>query len=619
MRTGRIISISLVLLLGLAGWCAAGWFDWSDRRIVVVTGTSSVKGESERRHAESVARQTSAWLDELGLGHKRLTDDEVTPWRLRGARAVILPYNPYPSRKELKAFESVIKSGGILLVFYGMEPGLAELMQVRLSPFRRAPDGQSWSSFSFDSSALPGLPDTVSQSSRHLVPVFPDSGAARIIARWNDRRGQPTADPAWVKSPAGFWMSHILQPGDDGNIKQMLLAMLATALPDSWQTAADALLSQTRPFGEFSTLKQAASSLGLALPAVPSAVKSGGPEAYRLAKATRAELTRHYARHQAALLPSAIRAIWLDEQTMAGPDSWPAVAASLASNRMNLAFAHVGHSFSLRVSGDLFPPSTGTGGAPVAIHAWMPCLNIEGTDAGELDRLRSENRLQVSVTGEVLPWLCPSHPGNRELLAKSAGTLARSGAFSGIHLDYIRLRNSSACFCEGCRSRFEQSLGYALAEWPADVRAGLLADKYRRWRADQVTACVKAARDAVKAVNPALTVSAAVYAATPACFATVGQDWPRWLDQEILDFACPMNYTSDLATFTKHLESYSALPAASRIIPGIGVSSSLSRLEADQAVAQAALVQRAGFTGFALFEFTSGVERDVLPYLKVMK
>ncbi|MEI6787756.1 MAG: family 10 glycosylhydrolase [bacterium] len=617
MSPKRTLWISALILFSLSGVCGAGWLDFDARHIVIVRGTTSIKDSSERALANSLATQTGAWLDEVGLHHKFLTDDEVSPWRLWGARVVILPYNPAPTRLELKAFQSVIRSGGILLVFYGMDPDLASLMQVKLTPYRRAEARQSWKGFVFDQSALPGLPEIVHQSSDHLVPAVPDSGNARIIARWLDHRGQPTTEPAWVKSPSGFWMSHILQPGNDEDKKQMLLAMLATVIPDAWQKAAAQQLSEERPFGDYASLQEAEKALNPTGTLIRPASKKGGPDAALQAKVFLSDLTRRYAALPAQAPSLKIRGIWLNDSDLTDSTSWPIIEASLGSNRINTAFVRVGNSLALRQFRDLFPPSIipKKNAHPVTLHAWLSCLSLETATGEQLSRLRAENRLQVSDTGVILPWLCPSHPANRLLLTETAATLARSGNFSGVHLDYIRYKNSSACFCKGCREQFEQGIGHVVEPWPAMALTGA----YQKWRAGQITACVKAARDAVKAVNPNITVSAAVYGATPSCFFSVGQDWPTWLDSGLLDFACPMIYTSDLNTFANTLKFQSGLSSAGRIIPGLGVSSSLSRLSADQAVAQAFLVQRAGFPGYVIFEFTSGVERDVLPFLKIMK
>ncbi len=621
MNPKRIVWISALILLSLSGLCGAGWLDFDTRHIVIVRGTTSIKDNSEQALANSLATQTGAWLDELGIPHKFLTDDEVSPWRLWGARAVILPYNPAPTRLELKAFQSVIRSGGILLVFYGMDPDLAALMQVKLNPYRRAEAGQSWKGFLFDQSALPGLPERIHQSSDHLVPATPNTGASQIIARWLDSRGQPTSEPAWVKSPAGFWMSHILQPGNDEDKKQMLLAMLATVIPDAWQKATTRLLSPERPFGNYASLQEAEKALNPTGTLIRPTSKKEGPDATLEAKVFLAELTRRYAALPAQAPPAKIRGIWLNDSDLVEPVSWPALESSLASNRINTTFIRAGNTLALRKFGDLFQPSIipKKSVRPVALHAWLTCLSLETATPEQLTRLRTENRLQVSDTRVVLPWLCPSHPANRQLLAEAAATLARSGSFSGVHLDYIRYKNSSACFCNGCREQFEQSIGHIVEPWPAMARTGTLTRTYQKWRAGQITACVKAARDAVKTVNPKIRVSAAVYGATPSCFFSVGQDWPAWLDVGLLDFACPMIYTSDLTSFAATLKFQSGLSSASRIIPGLGVSSSLSRLSADQAVAQAFLAQRAGFSGYVIFEFTSGVERDVLPFLKIMK
>lgn len=621
MNPKRTLWISALILFSLSKYGTAGWFDTSARHIVIVRGTTSIKDSSERALANSLATQTGAWLDEIGLHHKFLTDDEVSPWRLWGARAVILPYNPAPTRLELKAFQSVIRSGGILLVFYGMDPDLASLMQVKLTPYRRAEARQSWKGFVFDQSALPGLPELVHQSSDHLVPAVPDSGTARIIARWLDPRGQPTTEPAWVKSPSGFWMSHILQPGNDEDKKQMLLAMLATVIPDAWQKAAAQQLSADRPFGDYASLQEAEKVLNPTGTLIRPSSKNESPEAYLQANAFLAGLTQRYASLPVLTPPLKIRGIWLNDSDLTEPVCWPHMEASLAENGINTAFVRVGHSLALRDLRVFTPPSVTPGKVVprATLHAWLSCLCLETATEEQLTRLRAENRLQVSDTGVILPWLCPSHPANRLLLAGTAATLARNGYFSGVHLDYIRYKNSSACFCNGCRKQFEQGIGHTVDPWPAMARTGALTAAYQKWRAGQITACVETARTAIKAVNPEITISAAVYGATPSCFFSVGQDWPAWLDAGLLDFACPMIYTSDLKTFADTLKFQSGLSSASRIIPGLGVSSSLSRLSADQAVAQALLVQRAGFSGYVVFEFTSGVEQDVLPFLKLMK
>ena len=584
----------------MAGLCMASWFDWGSRQIIVVRGTTSLATPNERAFAAKLARQTDDWLNELGLRHRLLDDDEVTPWSVLGTHAVILPYNPTLSASELKAFQSVIRKGGILIVCYGMDPNLAALMEVKLGSYRTATTNQCWNAFRFDQTVLPGLPALVRQSSDHLVPVYPASGAAQIIAYWTDERGNPTLEPAWAKSPGGFWMSHVLLSGDEENIKRMVLAMLAPVIPDVWETAANQLLSPQQPFGDYATLKAAQQDLGGSIP--PKA--HSGPSAYESALAARNAITLRYA-HRRSLSPAPeIRGIWVNGSV----EAWPRRADTLRRHGINTAFFHAGNPLAITGVPALETPS-------MSLHAWLTCMDIGTATPAQLALLRQERRLQVSDTGETLPWLCPSHPANRKLLADTVSSLAKNRGLGGIHLDYIRYNSSHACYCEGCRRRFELGLGHAIEHWPDDVTAGAFAAPYRQWRAGQVTACVTAARDAIRAANPALKLSAAVYGATPACFASVGQDWPGWIDQGIVDFVCPMDYTQDLNAYRELLATQASLPHASRIIPGVGVAASLSRLTADQTIAELLQIQHAGFPGFALFELTPHVEEDVLPYL----
>jgi len=601
----------------MTGLCGAGWFGGDSRNIVIVQGTSSLSDLSETNLASQLAKQMDTWLTDVGAPHTLITDKEVSPWRFWRTRAVILPYNPHPSPLELKTFERVIRSGGILLVFYGTDDALASLMEVKLGAYQSTSSKYQWTSFEFDRTRLPGLPQKVFQVSQHLIPVLPDSGTAHVLARWLDARGAPTPEAAWVQSKAGFWMSHVLQPGDDENKSQMLLAMLNTVFPDLWTQAAAYRLSPRRPFGEYESLKAACRDLGQRQPA--SINQKTEWESYQAAQAWLMDLTRIYSRKNLTNTFS-LRGVWVDESACPSPESWPSIETCLQRHQLNTVFFHMGNPLTLRPSAQRLPDSVLAHRrldkkTTPALHAWLSCMNLEGASPDQLKWLRDQNRLQVSDTGETLHWLCPSHPDNRTLLAEAATALARDPVFSGIHLDYIRYLNRHACYCAGCRQRFEQMLGRPISRWPEAACSGPLTQTYQAWRAAQISTCVSIMSKAIQAVNPQLQISAAVYGATPACFASVGQDWPDWLRRDSVNFVCPMNYTSDLKAFQTLLAKQSRVQLTHRIFPGVGLISSQSLLTPDQAAAQLILIQKNGFQGFVLFEYNQGMETTNIPYL----
>ena len=618
----RLLPLIFLSLLGLGNFSEAGWFnrDSDASRIVIVRGTISLPETGERPFAASLANQTSLWLDELGLPHTVLSDEEISPKTLRNAHAVLLPYNPNPTPLELEAFQEVIKAGGILVVCYGMDPTLAELMGFKLEPYRHAERKGQWSSFSFTQCGIPGFPDTVRQTSDHLVPVMPVARDARVLAHWNDATGVRTPEPAWGISHAGFWMSHVLLPGDDETKKQLLLAILSTRLPEAWRRATDNLLDPHRPFGNYMTLAAAKEDLGMTPPPeryfTPASLFTHRADVtsadYCAARAMRSELTRRYANRQEFGRTLAVRGIWAGTEAAENP----ALGTQLSLLGFNTVFLNVGQPLAL-IEDPSWP--TPSASSLPALHAWLTCLNSETSTQSQIQELKAQGRLQVSDTGQFLTWLCPSHPANRALVRDAASRLARSGHFAGIHLDYIRCNNIHSCYCAGCRERFEKVRGRAVARWPADVQSGPLTAPFRQWRAEQITTLVTETCKAIREINPALKVSAAVYGATPSCFETVAQDWPNWIGQGGLDFVCPMNYTADLNKFETLLKTQSQLPSANRIVPGIGASSTLSRLTPDHTVAELVKIRDAGFPGFSLFEFSPALQADMLQYLDLKR
>ena len=96
----------------------------------------------------------------------------------------------------------------------------------------------------------------------------------------------------------------------------------------------------------------------------------------------------------------------------------------------------------------------------------------------------------------------------------------------------------------GCRERFEAAAKVKVKSWPADALRPPLRDRFHQWRQDQITALVRAVAAEARRIRPGTMISAAVFGNWESHRWTVGQDWKRWVDEGLLDFVCPMNYTT---------------------------------------------------------------------------
>jgi uncharacterized lipoprotein YddW (UPF0748 family) len=196
--------------------------------------------------------------------------------------------------------------------------------------------------------------------------------------------------------------------------------------------------------------------------------------------------------------------------------------------------------------------------------------------------------------------------------------MVREHRVQGIHLDYVRYPNSHTCYCRGCRERFAAFLGRPVAPWPAAVRRGELRRKYDEWRCGRITRLVRDVAALVRARDPEIQVSAAVYGKYPSCVNSVAQDWPAWIRDGLVDFVCPMNYTADPAAFRDLVRMQLSLPGKTgRIYPGIGATSATSRLDPVQVIEQIVVLRQEGAGGFALFDLNGVVAGEILPVLRL--
>ena len=151
--------------------------------------------------------------------------------------------------------------------------------------------------------------------------------------------------------------------------------------------------------------------------------------------------------------------------------------------------------------------------------------------------------------------LDPGAPGVRDhIVATYAELVERYPELDGLHLDYIRhpgvlpLIPGSRFgvgldfgYGEESRANFQRATGLAAP------REGNMVNlsRWDEWRRDQVTQLVAAIRGRARQQKADLELSAAVIAYADRAYQTLAQDWVRWLEEDLIDFAVPMIYTLD--------------------------------------------------------------------------
>jgi uncharacterized lipoprotein YddW (UPF0748 family) len=642
----------VLLGVAIAGACAADCRA-SSSPIVLVQGTVSTPNEAERNYAASVTRRLSRWLQELNLSHLVVPDQNLGEDALHGARVAILGYNPFPTVAMRLELESFANRGGKLIVFYGADTKFAEWMGLKLGSARNPSHNGNWSRMRFVPGSVVFAPAAVEQESHVIRPAVPAGPGTGIVATWERADGSNSGDPAWLRSPRGFWMTHVLlDDGDEAAKKQMILALVTACDPSEWKTAAAGSLTQAGRVGRFTGLENAADSIAREAAGSPQewaakAVLSHAQNLYARARSSFGAgkyadvvetcpvinqcLCKAYAMVQTAR-PGELRGVWDHPGTGLYPGSWEKTAAMLETNGFtdvfsNLLWPGAAHfpsevtprSNTFAVYGDQVAAAlTAAHRHNLRLHAWKVCWRLDQAAPELISALKKQGRLQMSADGVSAPWLCPSCPENVQMEKNSVRDLLKRYAVDGIHLDYIRYQSSQYCYCPGCRARFEARIGKRVARWPADVTDGALVKEYRRWRCAQITRLVRDVSALARELRPGIKVSAAVYGKYPSCVDSVAQEWALWIKEGLVDFVCPMNYTTDLSRFGGYVKTQVALPGAKgKIVAGLGVTATESRLDPAQTIDQIRLARKEGAPGFVIFDLNLTTATEILPLLRL--
>jgi uncharacterized lipoprotein YddW (UPF0748 family) len=195
-------------------------------------------------------------------------------------------------------------------------------------------------------------------------------------------------------------------------------------------------------------------------------------------------------------------------------------------------------------------------------------------------------------------FLDPALPEARAHLAALAAEVARRYAVDGIHLDYIRYpyeHPNYSSYNPEALAAFRALAGATPNEAP---------EAWHRFRADQVTAVVRAVSQAARQARPGIEMSAAIIADPDDRRDGACQDVEAWLREGLLDAVAPMAYTGQMGQFQARCRQFAGPFWRDRVWLGVWAEIDDHRL----LLSQARLAADYGFPGVAIFSY-----KDLFP------
>ncbi len=599
--------------------------------------------------------------------------NQLTMADLKRYSIAILPYQDKMSEKTTDLLCQYLDEGGFLIACYTMPETLLNKMGFGPGTYVRMSDiGVKLAEMRVDSHCASQyahlFPKAIFQNSHNITVSFPRtqddpllpndlksaSNQPYIAAWWYNSDGEKTKYPAILASGRGFYISHVLYGNQDSNKAAFLQAIClkknadyqSTYLHRLWYNFLEQGRSTDSPETYYSReIPSILEELGKkewTAETLLSLLKKKDNSIDQISKFTTDLKEVAHMRMMARTKAVGSRAdegrYWWEHSGLgAYPGNWDRTMKELSEAgfngiMVNMQWGGSAHYESAYLPahnryvqyGDQVEQAVKAGKKyGVEVHVWKVNYNAEYTTSTEfMEKMQKEGRLQQSITGEVKKWLCPSHPANKQLEADAMLEVAKKYNIDGIHFDYIRYDGAQFCFCEGCRNRFgqywKQKYGSEITNLIESIKKDpKVKEEFQTWRREQITSLVRMVRERVDRECPQIKISAAVFRDYPNCRDGVGQDWVEWAKRGYLDFVCPMNYSNNDTTFMDWTKTQKeALGNSIPFYPGIGLSSSSSRLQIDQVAKQIKLTRDLGAQGFTIFSLTPYNAEYVLPLFK---
>jgi hypothetical protein len=507
------------------------------------------QGHADAGFVDRTTDRLQLWLRQQNLPAAVITDDNLrSAPPPTGTRLIILPFNPVINQALLQRLQTFTRQGGKLIVTYTLDAPMASLLGLERWQWMKAEPADAFAFMHFPNGSGQALPARVAQDSWNINRPFP-APQTRVLATWQNGQGVDSGIPAVTLSHNGVYIGHILTNAGREDKMRMLMALMAMLVPDMSPILAAAAIDQStrlldhpdwtstraciaRSAKEHRQQRTIAPQLDAIdqdllrirerLPTLsyPQTATHAWSIAKRIQQAYYESLRpTNAARHE-------FRGVWAHDAAGIRGQPWLDSVAALKAAGINNLFPNLLWGGAAFYPSDVLPTVAGKRDFArevieagkqhdIRIHAWMVLWSLQHAPAEFVQNMRQQGRLQNDKTDKELPWLCPSHPENRQLTIRAAVEIVEKYPFDGLHLDYVRFPDANACYCKGCRQRFAEAKDIKINRWPQDVTEGPHRTAYQQWRREIISTIVNRIHDSVKRAKPRIALSAAVCLAGP--------------------------------------------------------------------------------------------------------
>lgn len=195
-----------------------------------------------------------------------------------------------------------------------------------------------------------------------------------------------------------------------------------------------------------------------------------------------------------------------------------------------------------------YAPWTGDLRHPIRMY---PNWYVEDRDGRSILSYEAEDLKNRFIEGY---YLTPANAQVRTYVFRIIDEILDEYDFDGVHLDYFRYPSRRFIYDAVMRGKFLRRHcvdPVYFGEGEADLRYGTLGvrdleDRLHELARAELTDFIRALNRRVRTQRPHVEISVAVKADYQSASADFGQDWPAWIDNDLVNFVCLMAYSRNI-------------------------------------------------------------------------